>query len=142
MNEPEEYRPVLEMGKETQVVFWKKWIVGFARAMRLRPGGWAKIEGSDELHVLESIQVMETLYAAANGTSKLEKERLDLLDSLVPVLIGGMVKGLNARKLSRGESGAERLPAGPIAEIDEALRSVAPCSCSSGRAYARCCGAH
>ena len=140
-NEPKQYRPVLEVDERTEEVLWKEWVFGFTRAMRLRPGGWAKIEGSDELDVLESVLVIETLYAAANGTSKLAREGLDLLDSLAPMLIGGMVQDLNARKRSRGESAAERLLAGPAAEMGEALRSVVPCACGSGRPRARCCGA-
>ena len=51
--EPERYGPVLEVVEGTDEVLWEAWIEGFARAMRLRPGAWARIEGSDELDVIE-----------------------------------------------------------------------------------------
>lgn len=124
--EPEQYRPVLEVDKATEEVFWKDWVVGFTTAMRLRPGGWVRIEGSEELDVLESVQVIKSLYAVESGTSKLAKEGLDLLDSKGPMMIRGTVQNLNARKRSRGESAAERFLAGPAGRIGEALRSVGP----------------
>ena len=96
---PEQYRPLLEKDERTGVgVVWKPWIVGFARAMRLRPGGWARIESSNELNVQESVQVSQKLYDAAKGTSKLEPMGLDLLDDVAPMLICGLVRDLNAAR--------------------------------------------
>lgn len=93
---PGRYAPVLEVNESTEQVYWKPWIAGFARAMRLHPTAWAHIEGSDELDALESVQVGRTLFAAASGKSTLEAEALDLLDSLAPLLIGGMVRDFHA----------------------------------------------
>ena len=101
-----QYLPVLEVDEHTEEALWKDWVVGFALAMRLCPGGWERIEGSDDLDVLESVQVIKSMYAAANGTSRLAKEGLDFLDSMAPMLISGMVQDLNARKRSRGDSAA------------------------------------
>ena len=100
--DPEQYRPLLEKDERTGAgVVWKPWIIGFARAMRLRPGGWARIESSNELNVQESVQVSQKLYDAAKGMSELEPEGLDLLDNLAPMLIGGLVGDLNAIRVSR-----------------------------------------
>ena len=107
--EPEHYGPVLEVDDHSEEVFWKPWIFGFARAMRLRRGAWERIEGSDELDVIESVQVIQRLYEGSSGNSKLTEDDLELLDSLAPMLIGGMVRALNARKTFRGLSAAERL---------------------------------
>ena len=121
--EPERYGPVLEVEEGTDAVFWKAWIGGFARAMRLRPAAWARIEGSDELDVIEAVQVIHTLYAAMNGTSKLKEEGLELLESMAPTLIGGMVRDLNVRKQSRGVSVEPRLvPAYSEGKLPPVLR--------------------
>ena len=105
---PEQYAPVLEVDERTEEVFWQPWIAGFARAMRLRPAAWARIETSNELDVIEAVQVVQTLYAAANGTSALAEERRDLLDSLALMLIGGIMRDLNASTRRQGEGVGER----------------------------------
>ncbi len=87
--EPEQYIPVLEVDECTQEIFWKAWMIGFARAMRLRPGTRERIEGSDNLDLIETVEVIHQLYAAATGTSGLTEEGLELLDNLAPMLIGG-----------------------------------------------------
>ena len=140
--EPEDYGPVLEVVEGTDEVLWKAWIVGFARAMRLRPGAWARIEGSDELDVIEAVHVIQTLYAAANGISDLTEEGLELLDTMAPTLIGGMVLDLNAREHSRDVSAEARLAPGMSSPIGAKAVREKPCGCGSGRPYARCCGAH
>ena len=73
-HEPALCGPVLEVDERTDEVVWKSWIGGFARAMRLRPGAWARIEASEELDVLEAVQVIRTLFSAANGTCRLSEE--------------------------------------------------------------------
>ena len=110
--------------------------------MRLRPGAWARIEGSDELDVIEAVEVIHTLYAAANGTSKLKEEGLELLDSMAPTLIGGMVRDLNVRKQSRGVSVEPRLVPELASGIGGKAVRERRCGCGSGRPYNRCCGAH
>ena len=141
-SEPEHYAPVLEVDEQTEEVFWQPWIAGFARAMRLRPGAWARIEANNELDVIEAVQVIPTLYAEANGTSRLAEEGQELLDSLAPMLIGGMVRDLTGR-VKRQCAGAA---AGRVqdATVETATRVIreALCGCGSGREYARCCGAH
>ena len=140
--EPQNYGPVLEVDENTGEVFWKAWIRGFARAMRLHRGAWERIEGSAELDVIEAVEVIRTLVAAANGVSKLAEEGIELLESMAPTLIGGMVRDLNARKKFRGVSAGERLvPDPPRARVGED-ENHAPCGCGSGRQYSRCCGAH
>ena len=141
-NEPAVYGPVLEVDEGTEEVFWKAWIVGFVRAMRWRPGAWARIEGSDELDVIEAVQVIHTLYAAANGTSKLTEEGLDLLDGMAPMLIGGMVRDLSVWQKSRGVSAEARLVADVPGAAGWTAEQNRQCGCGSGRAYDRCCGAH
>ena len=95
-----------------------------------------------EMDVIEAVEVIHTLYEAANGTSKLTQEGLDLLDSMAPTLIGGMVRDLNVRKPSRGVSADERLVPGLGSAIGGKAVREAPCGCGSGRPYHRCCGAH
>ena len=98
---PGEYLPLLEMDERDGAVVWKPWILGFARAMRLRPAAWARIESADDLDVQETLLVIKRLYDAAKGTSELEPEGLDLLDNLAPMLIGGVVRDFNAVRCAR-----------------------------------------
>ena len=140
--EPENYRPALEVDEVTDEVFWFAWVRGFQRAMGLRPGAWARIERGDEQDVTEAVIVFQRLYGAADGTSELDKDGLDLLDSMAPMLIGGFVRDLNARKTSRGVSAGERLVAGLPNAAGGKARRDAPCDCGSGRPHSHCCGAH
>ena len=138
--EPDRYRPLLEEDVRDGGVLWKPWILGFARALRLRPAAWARIESSDDLDVQEALQVMQRLYEAATGTSGLEPEGLDLLDEMAPMLICGMVRELSSLGPSQG--GARK----PEANVTEVSLSTAEgqvsCACGSGRPYRRCCGTH
>ena len=61
--------------------------MGFARAMRLHSGAWARIEASDELGVIEAVKVLQTLYAAANGTPRLAEEAIELLERMAPTSV-------------------------------------------------------
>lgn len=139
---PEQYLPLLEMDERDEGVLWKPWILGFARAVRLRPAAWARIECSDDLDTLETLQVVQRLYDAANGTSDLEARGLELLDNLAPMLIGGAVRDLNAARKTEVAGANERpLPDMPGETVPKAVRE-SPCPCGSGHAYSRCCGAH
>ena len=110
--------------------------------MRLRLGGWARIELNNELDVFEAMQVIQTLYAEASGTSRLSKEGLEMLESMAPIVIGGMVRDLNEVKQHGSGSSAEQfVPAVPEAAGRTTVRD-ASCSCGSRRPYNRCCGAH
>ena len=108
--DPKRYQPLLERDERTGGVVWKPWIVGFASAMQLRPGVWARFESTDNLDVQESVQATQKLYEAANGTSKLGQVGLDLLDDVAPMLIGTLIRDLNAaRKSGFGDAGDRSL---------------------------------
>ena len=139
----EQYRPLLEKGEGIGAgVVWKPWIVGFARAMRLRPGGWARIESSNALDVREAVLVSQKLYDAANGRSELGRMGLDLLDDVAPMLIGGLVRDLNAARKSAdgGEAGRPLQEAPDVIAAGVARETL--CDCGSGRLYTGCCGLH
>ncbi len=140
--EPENYGPVLEVDEITDEVFWIEWIRGFESAMGLRPETWEQIKRNDEQDVTEAVEVIHTLYAAANGTSELAEKGLDLLVSMAPTLIGGMVRDLDARKHSRGPGAGERLVPGLPGATGEKAGRDEPCGCGSERRYDRCCGVH
>ena len=137
---PDQYRPLLEEDMRDGGVVWKPWILGFARATRLRPAAWARIESIDDLDVQEALLVIQRLYEAANGTSGLEPEGLDLLDAMAPMLICGMVRELSAVRPLKG--GAKRREANVTEVSPSTAEGQVPCSCGSGRPYRRCCGSH
>ena len=128
---PSEWLPVV-WGPETE----------FESAMGLRPETWEQIKRNDEQDVTEAVKVIHALYAAANGTSELAEKGLDLLESMAPTLIGGMVRDLDARKQSRGPGAGERFVPGLPGATGEKAGRDEPCGCGSERRYDRCCGAH
>ncbi len=138
--EPGQYLPMLELDERDGAVVWKPWMLGFARAVRLRPGAWSRIVSIDDLDVQEALLVIKRLYHGTNGTSNLEPMGLDLLDEMAPMLICGMVGELSALRPLRG--GAKSC----VWEVTEVSVSTAeeqvPCPCGSGRRYGRCCGTH
>ena len=107
----ERYEPLLESDERTGGVVWKPWIVGFASAMRIRPGAWALFEASDDLEVQESVQVTQKLYEAANGIDNLGQMGRELLDDVAPMLIVTLVRDLNAAgKSGVGDAGEPSFP--------------------------------
>ena len=68
----------------------------------------ARIEAGDEQYACEAANVPKTLYASANGTPELVGEGIELLESMVPSLVGRIVRDLDTRKQFRGERGIER----------------------------------
>ena len=138
-----EYLPLLELDERTGTdVVWKPWIIGFTRAIRMRPAAWEKIESSNELDVQESLLVIEKLFDAANGTSELEPKGLDLLDNLAPMMIGGAVRDFNAvRRTGNGDAPERHMPSVKHVSVAQAARESL-CGCGSGRLYTRCCGSH
>ena len=141
--EPELYRPLLEKDERIGTgIVWKPWIVGFARAMRLRPGGWARIESSNDLDVQESVLVSQKLYDAAKGKSELGVMGLDLLDDVAPMLIGGLVCDLSAARTTERWDATEGHEPETTLGMDAREVLASPCPCGSGRVYGRCCRAH
>ena len=140
--DPERYGPLLEVDERDGGVIWKPWIMGFARAMRLRPAAWARIESSNDEDVQEALLVIQRLYDAANGTSELEPEGLEMLDELAPILIGGAVCNLKTARATGGEDGASRTVPHIGHPPSETAVRASPCACGSGRPFNRCCGSH
>lgn len=82
--------------------------------------------------------MIQTLYAAASGTSRLSEEGLELLDTMAPELIAGMVQDLNGIKESRGAGAAERLGRGAVGgtTVRDGLWGCAPVRPFHGRRIA------
>ena len=135
-----QYMPLLEVDERDGGVVWKPWILGFARAIRMRPAAWARIESTEDLDVQEALQVIRRLHEVANGTSGLEPEGLDVLDEMAPMLICGMMRELSSLGLPKG--GAKRRAAEAAEVYPSTAEGQVPCACGSGRPYRRCCGAH
>ena len=133
----EQYRPLLGIDQRDEGVFWKPWVLGLARAIRMRPAAWVRIDSSNDLDVQEALLVIQRLYEATNGTSGCVPEGLDLLDEMAPILICGMVRELSA--VWSSQDGAKRR----MAEVSlSTAEGQVPCACGSGRPYRGCCGSH
>ena len=59
--------------------------------------------------MVEAVEMMEILYGAVTGEFQVEKEKLAVIGSFVPVLICGIVRELNERERSKGTSVGERV---------------------------------
>ncbi|MCY4566274.1 MAG: hypothetical protein OXE40_17530 [Gammaproteobacteria bacterium] len=110
---------------------------------RARSGGVPAAAGSARDPAADAWRAIQYAYGAApNGTSTLAEEGLDLLDSLAPMLIGGMVRDLCASTIRQGAGVTARAARNASVEIAAGTVGEAPCRCGSGREKGGCCGAH
>lgn len=105
---PEAYRPVLPTDEVTGEEDWASWIVGFERAMRLRPGAWEAIALDSDADAAGAVGVLVSLYGVVSGNEELSEGVDDRMIDLAPELIQGAVFFLmqykSARKKGRRET--------------------------------------
>ena len=141
-----EYGPILDRDPNTDGILWEMWILGFERAMSLRPGAWEQIIASGEEEAGASVTLMLSLHAIAEGKSKLPKKKIAKLSSQAPELIVNAVLALNDWTKGGAAPQEAELP-WTTSEFSPPFqgRKVGrnePCPCGSGRKYKRCCGAN
>jgi uncharacterized protein len=128
------YRPFLEVDVGKGEILWELWIDGFAAAMELRPGSWAKIEEAEGAPA-NALAAMMTLIEIARDESDLDRDRIDRLTEEAPDLIAAQVATLYAAGVRAvSESGTAPFPSSSRVGRNEI------CPCGSGAKHKRCCG--
>lgn len=135
LRHPGAYVPVLKTDTRTDEILWEMWIDGFAQAMALSPGGWARIETDDDAACLAALVGIRTLRDFANGDRDLDRPEEDRWDAEAPDLIPIWVEILHQWRL-------ENDPHRPAAAQRAKVGRNDPCPCGSSRKYKKCCGVH
>ncbi|EQB16549.1 MULTISPECIES: UPF0149 family protein [Sphingobium] len=130
---PGAYAPLLETDTRSGETLWEMWIDGFAQAMALSPGGWARIEADDDAGCHAALAGIRTLRDFADGHRDLDRQEEDRWDAEAPDLIPIWVEMLHQWRL-------ENDPHRPAASRRAKVGRNDPCPCGSGRKYKKCCG--
>ena len=132
---PGDYAPLLEVDTHSNETMWEMWIDGFAQAMVLAPGGWARIGADDDAGCHAALGEIRTLKDFAAGDLKLSEAEEDRWDREAPDLIPIWVEMLHQWRL-------ENDPHRPAVAKRTKVGLNDPCRCGSGKKYKKCCGTH
>jgi uncharacterized protein len=91
---PDRYGPLFALDKRNNDIIWKTWIVGFEKAVKLRPEAWQKLLIADG----ETTRAMSGLLMLADVDRRhlrFTPEQLDALTAAAPDQIGPWIITLN-----------------------------------------------
>ena len=134
---PDRYGPLFAVDKRHNEVLWELWIVGFEKAVKLRPAAWKPLLAANP----ETAQAMAGLLTLADvdrRDSRFSQEQLDALSAAAPDKIGPWVVALNEWRLAHPEPG--HIPPSPFPAPVAKVGRNDPCPCGSGKKYKKCCG--
>ncbi len=88
--DPAAYEPSFGMDPDTGEVYWERWVLGFERAMRLRPEAWAAV-ALGEGDAAAAVSTMLSLYGVAADIGELadglDETAIDLAPELISVAV-------------------------------------------------------
>ncbi len=137
---PDRYSPLFMIDKQGNEILWEIWIVGFEKAVKLRPEAWRKLLAADH-EAAQALSGLLTLADVDRRDPRFTPEELDALTAAAPDQIAPWVVTLNEWRLAN-YAPPQRLeppksfsppPADKIGRND-------PCHCGSGKKYKKCCG--
>jgi len=131
------YEAVYDVDTRNDDTLWEIWIEGFARAMALRPSGWASIAASDR-GTRAALAGLQALTEIADGTSSRPKTEIDELTKMAPDLIPAWIDDLHAWRIAQPHAASVRSGLPSSSKVGR----IEPCPCGSGRKYKKCCGAN
>jgi len=136
LERPDRYGPLFAVDKRHSEIIWELWIVGFEKAVKLRPTAWQKLLAADA----ETTQAMSGLLTLADvdrRDARFSEEQLDALSAAAPDKIGPWIVTLNEWRLANYEPmqtlSSVSVPGSKVGRND-------PCPCGSGKKYKKCCG--
>ena len=128
------YQPVFDVQQESGEIVCVFWLLGFSRAMSLRPESWLDIEEGGDEDAVTALAILGTLIMLDAGeASDLPDEEVEELLSMQEGMIPHCVQKLHDWR--RNHSSAPARP-GPKAGRND------PCPCGSGKKYEKCCGSN
>jgi len=125
------YAPIYDVHSETGEVVCVFWLLGFSRAMSLRPESWLEIARGDDDDAAMALSILMALATAGDAETDLPDDELEELLAEAPEMIPYYVQELNDWRLHRDAS--------PLPATLKVGRN-APCPCGSGKKYKKCCG--
>ncbi len=131
------YSPILEVDPQHDETLWELWIDGFARAVQLRPQGWARIVESDDDDARLAYFGLLLLHEINQGSADLPDEEINAIDKEAEDLIPMWVEVLHTWR--RNNDGSERMPS-LAPRVRTKVGRNDPCPCGSGKKYKKCCG--
>jgi uncharacterized protein len=127
------YTPIFDVDTRNDETLWETWIVGFHKALTLRPNAWLSL-GHGKAHKALST-FMRLHQIATTPSSDLEPMDEDgELISIAPELIPFSVEELHRERLGQAQS--------PKPPANQNLKQVGrndPCPCGSGKKFKKCC---
>nr|WP_249777907.1 UPF0149 family protein [Pontibrevibacter nitratireducens] len=131
--------PIYEVDPNSDEVMWEPWVVGFTRAMRLRPQAWSRLLDQSDEETRETMIFLMALQDIYTGQSKFTDDEIDLeAPDLIPNCVATILHQSRPELSLREPANLSDVPfkAGPRPGRND------PCSCGSGRKYKKCCGRH
>lgn len=126
------YEPIYDVQSETGIVIPVFWLMGFSRAMLLRPESWLAIAEGDDEDAAMALSILMALCSTSEAETGLSKEEYEELLEQAPEMIPHCVKQLNDWRLqNEGYSAAATVPK---------VGRNSPCPCGSGKKFKKCCG--
>lgn len=141
---PAHYGPVFEEEVQSGDLLWELWMLGFSKAMRLRPQAWMRVtRGDDSAAVAALSRAMELMRFAHHfeqggerPKGALAKDAADIIPEIVLELNRFTKAQALEDRLSRPF--ASNWPIAPVTAPRPGRND--PCPCGSGKKYKKCCG--
>lgn len=128
-----QYAPIFDVDSRTDETLWELWIIGFHKALTLRPNAWLPF-GRGNAH--KALSTFMRLYQLA-ATPRAELDPMDMDDELEKIaldLIPFSVEELHRERLA--QSGSAKRAANQ--NFQKVGRNDL-CPCGSGKKFKKCC---
>lgn len=125
------YAPLYDVHPESEEVVWVFWLLGFSRAVSLRPESWLEIARGDDENAATALSILMTLVTDGDDETQLPKDEFQELIAEAPDMIPHCVQHLHDWRI--------RHEGQPIA-FEQKVGRNEPCPCGSGKKYKKCCG--
>ena len=99
MERPERYAPLFAIDRRNNDILWEVWIVGFEKAVKLRPAAWRALLDADA-DTARAFSGLLTLADVDRRDPRFSEEQLDALTAAAPKQIGPWIVSLNERRLA------------------------------------------
>jgi uncharacterized protein len=138
---PDRYGPLFGCDKRNGEILWELWIVGFEKAVKLRPAAWQKLAIADTA-TAQALSGLITLADVDRRDARFSVEQIDALTAAAPDKISPWVVRLNERRIANHAPAQvfRPPPSSPFAPPPNKVGRNDPCPCGSGKKYKKCCG--
>lgn len=138
---PDRYGPLFAVDQRNDDILWELWIVGFEKAVKLRPAAWQKLLIADT-ETARAMSGLLTLADVDRRDARFSEQQLGALTAAAPDKIGPWVVALNEWRLANHAPTQvfRPPPSSPFTAPPTKVGRNDPCPCGSGKKYKKCCG--